>query len=32
MQQVTSVTLGRHPRQRDKIFVAAGGVVRRCTA
>jgi hypothetical protein len=26
--QVTSVSLGRHPLQRDKIFVASGGVVR----
>lgn len=25
--QITSLTLGRHPRQRDKIFIAGGGVV-----
>ncbi|KAI8469474.1 MAG: hypothetical protein J3K34DRAFT_522137 [Monoraphidium minutum] len=29
--KVTSVTVGRHPRQRDKIFVAAGNTIRGMT-
>ncbi|GBF98424.1 hypothetical protein Rsub_10489 [Raphidocelis subcapitata] len=29
--KVTSVSLGRHPRQRDKIFVASGGLIRGMT-